>query len=166
MTRRWLVPTFLGWLLLTLSLPLAGSAQDGKAKYPDGYRGWTHVKSMVINDRSHPLFEAFAGIHHVYANPAATAALRDGGGYADGSVLVFDLLEVKAEGGALVEGPRKFLAVMVKDGMTYRDTGGWGFEAFSGSSWDQRTVTDAVTQCFACHQAQKAKGYVFSEYRR
>ncbi len=36
--------------------------------YPEGYRNWTHVKSMVIH-QGHPLFDAFGGIHHLYANP-------------------------------------------------------------------------------------------------
>jgi hypothetical protein len=120
---------------------------------------------MVIHDRAHPLFEAFGGIHHVYVNAAGADAARAGAAYPDGSVLVFDLLEGKAEGGAITEGPRKFVAVMVKDATAYAPTGGWGFEAFRGDSRDQRVVTDAAAQCFACHRAARVTDHVFSRYR-
>lgn len=45
-------------------------AQTPQVAYPEGYREWRHVKSMVIA-RGHPLFDAFGGIHHIYANPPA-----------------------------------------------------------------------------------------------
>ncbi|HXG02530.1 MAG TPA: cytochrome P460 family protein [Candidatus Binatia bacterium] len=158
---------------LPLALALAGvlaaslTAADGadRIAYPEGYRAWPHVKSMVIHDRTHPLFEAFGGIHHVYVNPRGAAAARAGGPYPDGTVFVFDLLEAPAQGGAITEGARKFVAVMVKDTAAFADTGGWGFQAFKGSSRDQRLVTDAKTQCFACHQSQKPRDHVFSTWR-
>jgi hypothetical protein len=120
---------------------------------------------MVIHDRSHPLFEAFGGIHHVYVNPAGAKAARSGGAYPDGTVLVFDLLEAKADGGAMTEGARKFVGVMARNRAAYAATGGWGFEAFKGDTKDQRVVTDARAQCFACHQQREAAGYVFTTYR-
>jgi hypothetical protein len=44
--------------------PLAAAPQ---VPYPEGYRDWHHVKSMVI-EKGHPLYSAFGGIHHLYAN--------------------------------------------------------------------------------------------------
>jgi hypothetical protein len=149
--------------VLAASLTTAGGAD--RIAYPEGYRAWAHVKSMVIHDRAHPLFEAFGGIHHVYVNSRGAAAARAGGPYPDGTVFVFDLLEAPAQGGAITEGARKFVAVMVKDTAAFADTGGWGFQAFKGSSRDQRLVTEAKTQCFACHQSQKPRDYVFSTWR-
>jgi hypothetical protein len=141
-------------------------AQSGAAvAYPDGYRSWFHVKSMVINQRTHPLFEAFGGIHHVYVNAAGAAAARRGGSYPDGTVFVFDLLDATSDGGAIVEGARKFTAVMVKDARASAATGGWGFQAFKGDSRDERVVGDGGKQCFACHASQKARDYVFSRPR-
>lgn len=142
-----------------------GAAAPARVPYPEGYRPWLHVKSMVIHDRAHPLFEAFGGIHHVYVNPAGAGAARAGSPYPDGTVFVFDLLEARSEGGAITEGPRKFIGVMVKDAEAFPDTGGWGFEAFRGDTRDQRIVTDARMQCFACHQAQARSGFVFSTFR-
>lgn len=145
---------------------LLGAAEAPKVAYPEGYRGWLHVKSMVIHDKAHSLFESFGGIHHIYVNPAGAKAARAGGAYPDGTVFVFDLLEAKDEGGAMTEGPRKFIGVMVKNAKAYAATGGWGFEAFKGDTRDQRVVMDAKTQCFACHQGQEKSGFVFSSFRK
>ena len=90
--------------VLAASLPSAGGSD--RIAYPENYRAWPHVKSMVIHERVHPLFEAFGGIHHVYVNPRGAAAARAGGPYPDGTVFVFDLLETRAEGGAITEGAR------------------------------------------------------------
>lgn len=132
--------------------------------FPDGYRNWTHVKSMVIQ-QGHPLYETFGGIHHVYANDKALKAMKKGTAYPDGSVLVFDLLEAKADGSAITEGPRRILGVMQKSSRTYAETGGWGFEGFKGNSRD-RLVTDAKTACFSCHASEKKTDYVFSTWRK
>lgn len=91
--------------------------------------------------------------------------MKAGKPYPDGSVLVFDLLEVKAEAGALTEGPRKVLGVMRKDSRAYRETGGWGFEGFKADT-RERVVKDMKKDCFACHEPQKETDYTFSRYRR
>ena len=143
---------------------LTAGAQPGKVAYPEGYRDWTHVKSMVIQ-KGHPLENPFRGIHHVYANPKAEKGLKSGK-YADGSVLVFDLLHAQDAGSALVEGPRKLVGVMKKDNKRFGSTGGWGFEGFAGDSTSKRLVTDGGVGCYQCHTAQKQKDFVFSIYRK
>ncbi len=85
-------------------------AADAEVPYPTGYRDWHHVKSMVI-EQGHPLFEAFGGIHHLYANPKAMAGYK-AGKFADGLVIVFDLLESKSAEHALTEGAPKVVGVM------------------------------------------------------
>ncbi len=145
-------------LLLILALPV----QAGDVTYPDEYRSWYHVKSMVI-DQQHALADPFAGIHHVYANAAALAGLR-GGEYADGAVLVFDLLETQDAGHALAEGPRKLLGVMARDA-GQAETGGWRFEAFAGDSRSERLVKDGGQSCYACHTDVRDRAFVFSQLR-
>lgn len=148
------------------ALAFAQTPAGSAIQFPAGYRNWTHVKSMVIHDKAHPLFDAFGGIHHVYVNERGVQALHQANPqYPDGSIFVFDLLEARLEGSAYVEGNRKVLAVMVKDSRKYAATGGWGFEAFAGGDPTQRTVKDAATECFQCHAAQKATDYVFSKWR-
>lgn len=129
--------------------------------YPQDYRSWHHVKSMVIQP-GHPLHDAFGGIHHVYANDAALSGLSSGH-YADGAVFAFDLLATVEGGNAIQEGQRKVLGVMHKSGSGFPSTGGWGFAGFTSPGHD--VVNDMETQCFQCHAAQGASGYVFSKLR-
>lgn len=132
--------------------------------YPEGYRNWTHVKTMILKE-GHPLYEAFGGIHHIYANKKALEGYKAGNKFKDGSVIVFDLLEFVEENNAIVEGKRKVVGVMVKNSKKYKQTGGWGFEGFAGDS-KNRVVKNMEGECFACHTQMKEKDFVFSEYRK
>jgi hypothetical protein len=143
---------------------VALAATDAAVPYPQGYRQWQHIKSMVIQ-KGHPLFESFGGIHHLYANDKAMQGYRNGK-FPDGAVIVFDLLEANAADASVTEGKRKVVGVMHRDATKYAATGGWGFEGFAGDSSTQRAVGDqATTACFTCHIAQKQHDYVFSSYR-
>lgn len=153
-------------LLATILMGITTStvAADTQVAYPDGYRDWRHVKSMVIQE-GHPLFAAFGGIHHLYANPAAMKGYQ-ADKFPDGAVIVFDLLEANAADHAQTEGARKIVGVMHKDAKKFASTGGWGFEGFAGGDRGKRAVgANAATACFACHQAQKDRDYVFSALR-
>lgn len=152
----------------TITLVLAGLASISHAEkesvpFPEGYRNWLHVKSMLIQP-GHALENPFQGIHHVYANGKAARGLKSGN-YADGSVLVFDLLKYGEKDKTIQEGERKLVGVMHKDSAQYAATGGWGFEGFAGSSKTDRLVKDGGKSCFDCHTSQKDKDYVFSELR-
>lgn len=139
-------------------------AQDAPVPYPEGYRAWQHVKSMVI-EPGHPLHASFGGIHHLYANDKAMTGYRSGS-FPDGAVIVFDLLAAVTADNAVTEGKRKVVGVMLRDTRKYAGTGGWGFEGFKGDSRTERAVgANAATACFACHTSQKANEYVFSRYR-
>lgn len=149
---------------VVVALPLlVGAASDKPVAYPDGYRHWTHVKSMVIHPE-HGLADPFEGIHHVYANDKALAGLKSNQ-YVAGAVLVFDLLQQDGDAAAIQEGARKFTGVMEYDADRFADTGGWGFEAFAGDSRTERVVDDGGVSCYECHQAVEEAGYVFSKYR-
>lgn len=153
----------IGAIIVTLPLVAVAVATQSVA-YPDGYRSWTHVKSMVIHP-DHSLADPFEGIHHVYANESALAGLK-GNNYQNGATFVFDLLNQEPGGGATQEGERKFIGVMEYDTERFAGTGGWGFEVFVGDSKVERAVEDGGESCFACHQAVKEDSYVFSKYRK
>lgn len=143
---------------------IAWAAEPPAVPYPEGYRDWHHVKSMVINP-GHALYASFGGIHHLYANKQAMQGYREGK-FADGSVIVFDLLEAQSADNAVTEGPRKVVGVMRKDAKRYPDTGGWGFEGFKGDSTTERVVgKNAAAACYQCHTSQKSRDYVFSSLR-
>jgi len=150
--------------LIFAGVAMSRMSKNAEVSYPEGYRGWTHVKSMVI-EKGHSLYETFGGIHHVYANDIALKAMKSGKPYPDGSVLIFDLLEAKHVPSAITEGSRKVLGVMEKNAKKFAGTGGWGFQGFKGDTRD-RAVTDGKAQCFQCHTAQKTSNYVFSTYRK
>jgi hypothetical protein len=138
--------------------PAAGSEP---VPYPTGYREWTHVKTMIIED-GHPLFQSFGGMHHLYANAKALDGYRSGR-FPDGAVIVFDLLAAVSADDAVTGGPRKIVGVMHKDSRRYATTGGWGFEGFVGDSRTERAVgSEAASACFGCHEARKANDFVFS----
>lgn len=150
--------------LLALAAGPLPAADPPAVPYPEGYRDWRHVKSMVIN-QGHGLYESFGGIHHIYANPKALQGYATGN-FPDGAVIVFDLLAADVRDNAVTEGPRKVLGVMHKDARRWAATGGWGFEAFKGDSTRDRAVAgNAATACYQCHTAQKDKDYVFSSTR-
>lgn len=142
---------------------LAEARRDNSVAYPEGYRAWQHVKSMIIQP-GHALSDPFGGIHHVYANEKAMTGLM-GGEYEDGAVLVFDLLDYDASNDTIVEKERKRIDVMELDRERFAATDGWGYETFRGDSSTERLEQDVVTACFNCHVGARQSNYVFSQYR-
>lgn len=141
----------------------AMSALSADFAYPEGFRQWDHVKSMVINN-GHPLFDAVGGIHHIYGNPKAIKGYK-AGKFADGAVIAFDLFEAVDKDNAVSEGPRKAVVVMAKDSKKFKDTNGWGYQVFDPKSKKGGLDPKAQSECHACHMAQKDKDYVFSALR-
>lgn len=138
---------------------------EAQVAYPEGYRSWLRVKSVVILE-GHEHFNAFGGFHHVYANDKALKALKKGDPFATGSVLVFELFEAITENNTITEGERKVIGVMEKDPKKFPDTEGWGFEDFIMADPNQRSVTDMRKQCLSCHESQMANDYVYSTYHK
>ena len=151
-------------LVVTTLSGIAAAADPAPVPYPKGYRDWHHVKSMVINP-GHSLYDAFGGIHHLYANKAAIKGYQTGK-WPDGAVITFDLLDAKSADSTVTEGKRKVLGVMHRDAKKYAATGGWGYEGFKGDSMTERAVgANAASACHQCHTAQKDAGFVFSTLR-
>lgn len=138
---------------------------DKEVPYPENYRKWEHVKSMLINSKD-PKSAHSRGYHHIYANNKAMEGYMTGK-FPDGSVIVADFIEMVEKEGSVHEGKRKFIDVMVKDAEKYKTTGGWGYEEFDGDSRSLRVVTqvNAGTKCYNCHAPQAEKDFVFSKYR-
>jgi hypothetical protein len=148
---------------LLSTIAVTAFAADQGVPFPEGYRSWLHAKSMLIQP-GHALENPFQGLHHVYANKQAEAGLKTGK-YADGSVLVFDLLQYQEKDKTIQEAERKLVGVMLKDAKKFAATGGWGFEGFAGDSKTERLVKDGGLSCFACHASEQKTDYVFSQYR-
>lgn len=144
------------------SLSLAAGAAE--VAWPEGYRNWYHVKSMLIEE-GHPLFESFGGLHHIYANAKALEGYRSGT-FPDGAVIVFDLYGVERTADhAVVEKEHKVVGVMQRDAKAFAATDGWGYEGFAGGDRNRRVVgANAAEACHACHRGA-APDFVFSEPR-
>jgi Cytochrome P460 len=151
-----------GLILAAVSLDATAEADSGLT-IPKGYRQWFLVNSMIVSSAS-PLFAMIGGMHNVSINAKGLAALKSGGTYPDGSLFEDDIHEVVDADGVSSEGPRKAIAVMLRDSKKYAATGGWGFQVWAGGDPKKPIVTDAAAQCFGCHAPRKDHQYVFSTY--
>lgn len=153
--------------VLVSLLLLAGTASlppwEPDVPYPDGYRGWTHVKTSVVSP-AHQKFAVNGGFQHVYANAAALTGYRTRA-FPEGSVIVVDWLAMTDNQGAFAEGPRRQVDVMVKNARRYAATGGWGFQRFVGDSRTELAESPKPAACFACHDQLQKDGLVLSTYR-
>ncbi len=131
--------------------------------YPEGYRTWAHVKSGLIGP-THARFATVGGFQHLYANAAALEGYRTRR-FPEGSVVVFDWLELREGNGSFEEGARRQVDVMVKDSARFADTGGWGFQRFVKDSRTERANTPTPQQCFTCHDNSNKDGLILSRYR-
>ncbi|HEY7291014.1 MAG TPA: cytochrome P460 family protein [Vicinamibacterales bacterium] len=131
-------------------------------QYPDGFRRWVHVGTGVVVPGSSSQLQSEEGMHHIFANPKAVAGYASGV-FADGSIIVYELQEFSQRNGAIVEGARKRVDVMVKDARGHGDTGGWRFERFWSDDRTQNALSDSGVACFQCHSNAKAHGFVFSQ---
>jgi hypothetical protein len=146
----------------SLGALFAQAQQKPAIPYPTNYRKWTHVKTMVIWGKENKYFDKLGGLHNVYANDIAWPSLQHGRAYADGSMFALELFDIRTFQGAIEARARKSLWVMKKNAKLYPNTGGWGFEAFQG--YEVKGSVKDMKQCFSCHEGQKPRDYVNSDY--
>jgi hypothetical protein len=163
MKRRHLLPlALLGGVIVAWQPSSAPNAASPVA-YPEGYRTWAHVKSALISP-AHTSFASNGGFQHIYANAEAMVGYRTRT-FPEGSIVVFDWLEMRDKDGAFEEGPRRRLDVMVRDAR-FASTGGWGFQRFVRDSRTEVATTPSPQQCFACHDNLQKDGLILSSYRQ
>jgi hypothetical protein len=159
----------LSTLLVAQTVAPTSPAPD--VPYPDGYRRWMHITSVVNpakkDEAGTPSDAAKTStphglIHHLYANELALEGYRTGH-FPEGAVLIADWFALEEARSGLVQGTRQSVDVMIRD-VRYSATGGWGFEKFDQDSHTKRKVSsNAVKSCFECHQhAGAEREFVFS----
>ncbi|MSQ59267.1 MAG: cytochrome C [Betaproteobacteria bacterium] len=137
-------------VLLFILMRTVAAAEPAPVPYPEGWRDWRHVKSMVILP-GHGLYEGLGGVHHIYANKKAMEGYKSGT-FLDGAVIVVDFFVEVAKDNTVTEGERKMIAIAHKNAKKWKDTGGWGWEAFAGVDKNKRAVgANAATACYQCH---------------
>ena len=149
----------------TCAVTLAWAATHRAVEFPEGYRAWTHLSSSYVGSDAPAGAMSELGVHHIYGNAQAVEGLRTGR-FADGSKLVYDLIETTTANGITREGARKRLDVMVKDSARYAASGGWGFESFVNGDRNRGRVGDnGATMCWQCHLQRSPATGVISTYR-
>jgi len=149
---------FIGSLMVVAFVAsLASGAVAGDLALPKDKDTYKHIGSLIIPDKTSPLF----GIHHFTMNKKALGAFEKGTAYPDGSIIVGSVYEVvTTPEGIINEGKKQFYTYMQKD-KAARETGGWMFAAFAPDG--KKVEKDAKKDCFACHTAVKDSDYVFSK---
>ena len=149
--------------------PASGQADREAApifgvKIPPGYRDWRLIS--VAHEEGN-----LNDLRAILGNDVAIKATREGKlPFPDGTIiarLAWDyvpLAESEKAGRhqSFVAGPPKNgVQFMVKDSKKYTSTGGWGFAQFN----DGKPANAAVhNTCFSCHEAVKARDFVFNRY--
>ena len=150
-------------VVASLGTLIAQAPKKPAIAYPNDFRHWRQVKSMVIYSSQNKFFDRFGGLHNVYVNDIGWPALEKTKLFPDGSMLVLELFDVSNSMGAIEPRPgHKGVYVMKKNAKLYADTGGWGFEVFPGS--DEKPTLKSMTECFGCHKEGKSRDYVKSAY--
>jgi hypothetical protein len=131
---------------------------------PKGYRDWRLISVAHEEGKLNDL-------RAILGNEVAIKAAREGeAAYPDGAIIArlawnyAPLAESEKAFGRLqsfVAGAPTNLQFMIKDASKYAATGGWGFFQFNG---DKPASEAAPAACFSCHQAVKARDFVFNRY--
>jgi hypothetical protein len=133
-------------------------------KIPLGYRDWRLIsvahEEGELND-----------IRAILGNDKAIKAYREEKPFPEGTIIArVAWAHVPSEENNKAFGrPQSFVAgppkngvqFMVKNAKKYASTGGWGFAHFDDSKPAQETV---LRTCFPCHEAVKARDFVFTRY--
>jgi cytochrome P460 len=134
-------------------------------KIPAGYRDWRLISVAHEEGKLNDL-------RAILGNDAAVSAYREHKlPFPDGAIIarmawsyVPSEENNKAFGRAqsFVAGAPTNIQFMVKDSKKYANTGGWGYAQFSieGKPADEALLKT----CFPCHEPNKARDYVFTQY--
>ena len=132
---------------------------------PPGYRDWRLIS--VAREEGD-----LDDLRAVLGNDVAIQAYRDGKRpFPDGTIIArLAWSHVPSEENnqafgrqqSFVAGaPKNGVQFMVKDSRRYAATGGWGFAQFN----DGKPADEAMHKtCFPCHEAIKARDFVFTQY--
>jgi cytochrome c553 len=132
---------------------------------PPGYRDWKLIS--VAREEG-----TLDDIRAVLGNNKAIKAYRGGKvPFPDGTIIarIAWSYDSSDENNKVFGRPQSFVAghpkngvqFMVKDSRKYAATGGWGYAQFD----DGKPAGEAVLNtCFPCHQAVKARDYIFTRY--
>ena len=140
----------------------------GQLIRPQDHREWVFVGAPVTPNDMNDGKAAFPEFHNVYIDPPSFAAYKQTGKFADGTVILKELVSVGAKsmesGKGYFQGEFVSLEAMVKDSVRFKEEpGGWAFFRFGEAPNYQAVGARMKTaDCNACHSGSK-EDYVFTD---
>ncbi len=146
---------------------IAGFDETGALLRPHRYREWIFIGGPVTPNDMNGGKAAFPEFHAVYIDRPSFAEYRRTGKFPDGTLLVKELISVgskkAASGNGYFPGDYIGLAAAVKDAKRFpNEPGNWAY--FSFEAGKDRAVALATASCNACHKANAAEDWVFTQY--
>jgi hypothetical protein len=143
--------------------------KEGELERPTGYRKWTYVGTPLTPNDMNDENAAFPEFHTVYMNPGAYDHYEKTGKFADGTVLVKELISVgtkeASSGDGYFMGEFIGLEVSIKDKTRFmNEAGNWAYFSF-GHKYplkDKASVQPAVS-CNDCHTGNADDDWVFTQ---
>ena len=140
---------------------------QGELIRPAKYREWIFIGAPVTPNDMNEGHAAFPEFHNVYIDPASYATYQRTGRFAEGTVILKELVSVGSKkmdsGHGYFQGEFVSLEAMVKDTTRFRnEPGGWAFFRF-GDAPDYAPVGARMKteSCNACHSGAN-EDYVFT----
>src|SRR6204780_5478246 len=120
MLRKLLGVFSLALLSLTLGAVSTISAASDEVPFPNGFRDWFVVNSMIVTKDS-PISAQIGGMHIIYVNAKGLPTLKTGGPfpYPDGTIFADDVHDFSVKDGFYVESSKKAVTVILKDSKKY-----------------------------------------------
>jgi hypothetical protein len=166
---------------VALSIALLGSTQtifagdikfqpDNQLAKPEHYREWMFLGASITPNDLNDGKASFPGFHNVYMDPSAWKKWKAKGEFADGTMIVKEIVSVgdhqSAAGKGYFQGDFSGIGVMVKDRKRFpKEPGNWAYFTFDKTSASGSLARAQPTaNCATCHQVNAATDLVFSQY--
>lgn len=155
---------------------------DGSVNIPEGWRTWVFIGTPLTPNALNGGEAPFPEFHNVYVEPSAYEYFKKTGKFANGTQIAKELVLVRQsengndeETGASAEvsgigyfqGEFQGLELAYKDTEKYPDEpGGWVYFSFGHKPepYDKTASQFPTNACNACHQANAATDYVFTQF--
>ncbi|MEW4529987.1 MAG: cytochrome P460 family protein [Maioricimonas sp. JB045] len=141
---------------------------EGELLRPQDHREWVFIGAPVTPNDMNDGKAAFPEFHNVYIDPASYAAYRQTGRFAEGTVILKELVSVggkaMASGNGYFQGEFVSLEAMVKDTQRFNDEpGGWAFFRFGEApDYSPTGARMKTADCNDCHSGA-SEDYVFTD---
>ena len=136
----------------------------------DGYREWIYVGTPLTPNDLNPPEAAFPEFHNVYIHPKNYEYYKKNGKFADGTILIKELVGVSTKkassGNGYFMGEFVGLEAEIKDSKQFpNEPGNWAYFSF-GHAYPLAASAKAfpTAACNSCHQSAAADDFVFVQH--